>query len=82
MGDVLQLLDRKVSSETISKLARLLLEAQAGKLIGIALVAWYGGVDYDVDAAGETRRCPTITRGMLCKLDDELAALIRDGKLP
>jgi hypothetical protein len=61
----------------VQALEQLLQEARSGRLIGLAWVAMHPAYEYSVDVAGETRRCPTITRGMLLKLDDELAKLLR-----
>lgn len=58
----------------------LLAEARAGRLIGFAYVAMRLERSYSVGAAGETRRSPTLTRGMLLLLDDELKALIIGDK--
>ena len=54
-------------------------DARAGRLIGLALVAMYTQREYIVDVAGEAKRNPTYTRGMLALLDDELAKIIRGG---
>ena len=47
------------------------------KLIGIAYIGMYENREYVVDIAGETARNPTMTRGMLCLLDDELIQIIK-----
>jgi hypothetical protein len=73
---VISLVEPVVSTDTLCALECLLREARAGRLIGIAWVSMFEGYRYEVDIAGETRRCPTFTRGMLCKLDDELARLL------
>ena len=77
MGVVLLEPHRRSRSDAIAALEQLLAEAKAGRVIGLAYVVMRQGYDYDVGAAGETRRSPTFTRGMLCLLDDELAKLIR-----
>lgn len=70
---------RRSQSDTQRALASLAAEARpGGRLIGIAFVAMYRGLEYDVGAAGETRKSPTFARGMLCLLDDELSKLIRE----
>ncbi len=46
-------------------------------LIGFAYIAMRLERQYSVGIAGETRRSPTFTRGMIQLLDDELAMLIR-----
>ena len=70
-----------VSTDTVCALEGLLREARAGRLIGIAWVSMFDGYRYEVDIAGETRRSPTFTRGMLCKLDDELSRIINSDGL-
>ena len=65
-----------MSRETVDTLEHLLAEARSGRLIGLAYVAMHKTYDYSVDIAGETRRSPTLTRGMLNLLDDELAGII------
>lgn len=64
-------------SDAILTLEKLLADARAGRLHGIAFVAMYCRREYIVDVVGETRRCPTFTRGMLHVLDDQLARIIR-----
>ena len=55
----------------------LIQEARAGRVVGLAWLAMHKTFDYSVDIAGETKRSPTLTRGMLHLLDDELSAIIR-----
>ena len=76
-GKVIRLAGTPVSREAIEKLEHLLREARAGRVIGIAYVAMHKTFAYTVDIAGETKRSPTLTRGMLHLLDDELSAIIR-----
>jgi hypothetical protein len=66
----------KVSTETVQAMRRKVAESERGDLIGIAFVALYSGHEYEVEVVGETRLAPTFTRGMLCLLDDQLAALV------
>lgn len=49
-------------------------------IIGLAYIAMRLERQYSVGVAGETKLAPTITRGMLCLLDDELARLIREPR--
>jgi hypothetical protein len=77
MGDLLHLIDRVASQEALEAALHLVEEIRAGKVIGFAWVAMHRGHHYSVDIAGETRRSPTFTRGMLHVLDDELSKLIR-----
>jgi hypothetical protein len=77
-GPVLKLITNARSTDTVEALEHLLEEARAGRVIGIAYVAMHKTYDYTIDIAGETKRCPTLTRGMLHLLDDELATLLRN----
>lgn len=76
-GKVVRLVPIAVSINAVEALELLLAEAKAGQIIGIAWVAMHKTYEYTVDIAGETRRSPTLTRGMLHLLDDELSAIIR-----
>lgn len=59
--------------DVIGALEQLLHEARQGHLIGLAYAAMYKRREYIVDTAGECRRNPTFTRGMVRALDDRLA---------
>lgn len=50
-------------------------DAAKGKLIGIGFVAMYKDRTWISNVAGECERNPTWTRGMIAKLDDQLAEL-------
>ena len=84
-SNIVRLVPCERSIDTIRTLGGLLLDAEGRpgepKLIGIAYVAMYEGREYIVDIAGETKRSPTFTRGMLLLLDDELASIVR-GPVP
>lgn len=71
----LTLVKNAVSEETIATLERLLAEAQAGELVGIAYVV-ISTSGYSQGFAGDVRQYPIFTRGMLQCLDDELAKLV------
>ncbi len=73
---VLHLVRPTSSADIVQALEELLRDARRGQLVGLAWVAMHPGYEYSVDIAGETRRCPTFTRGLLLKLDDELAKLV------
>lgn len=77
MGHVLHLVQQAVSKDTVDALEFLLQEARAGRVIGLAYVALHNSHDYTVDMAGFTKTAPSLTRGAVHTLDDELAALIR-----
>lgn len=74
-AEVIRLVVEHVSSDTVRALEQLLLDARAGRIVGLAYVAMHKVYDYTVDAAGECRRSPTLARGMLARLDDELSKL-------
>ena len=80
-GKIFRLAKAAISHDAVDALEHLLAEARAGRVIGLAYVAMHKAYDYSVDIAGETRRSPTLTRGMLHLLDDELSAIIRGRKL-
>lgn len=75
---VFHLAPHRASHELIACLQALLDRARSGTnpVVGIAFVAMVNHREYFVDIAGETRRSPTFTRGMLHLLDDQLARLI------
>lgn len=77
---ILKVVEPGASPEVFYALKQRAREARDGDLIGIAYVALYRGHDYAVEILGETRRAPTFTRGMLCLLDDQLAALLSTPK--
>ena len=79
-GKVIRLVRPVVSREAVEELEHLLREARSGRIIGIAYVAMHKTFDYTVDIAGETKRSPTLTRGMLLLLNDRLAEIIRGKK--
>lgn len=71
-----RLAEGRISAETISALEELLAQARSGQLIGIAFAGMWRERQYFADAAGECRRNPTFTRGMIQALDDRLSHLI------
>jgi hypothetical protein len=54
-------------------LEELLADAISGKAIGIGFVVMYRGRRFIANAAGEAKRSPVFTRGMLACLDDKLS---------
>lgn len=72
---VVTLVPAAASPETINALIHLLAQARAGLVVGIAVVAVHKINDYSVDCTGIARTYPTLTRGMIRRLDDELAKL-------
>lgn len=69
-------LHRRQQLETVGALEDLLSEAIAGDLIGLAYTAIRVAADHSVGAAGEARRRPILTRGLIQLLDDEVASLV------
>lgn len=61
-----------ISDDTIRALEQLLRQARKGDIIGLAFVAMYRRREYIANAAGEAKRNPTFTRGMIAALDDAL----------
>lgn len=75
-----RLVDYQASEDTVTALEELLAAARdsgTDQLIGIAFVAMYRGQRYIVDTAGECRRNPTFTRGMVAELHDSLSTVLR-----
>jgi hypothetical protein len=73
-----QLVPDSISPETVQALRELLEQSQrrTDPIIGIAFAAMYRGRTYIVNTAGEARRNPTFTRGMLAALDDRLGEFV------
>lgn len=65
-----------VSHETVEALAQLLERAKAGEVIGVGFVAMLKRRRYIANSAGECRADPTLTRGMVMALDDELRQMV------
>ena len=61
-----------VDTDTITSLERLLKEARAGQVIGVAFVALMRRRHYITHACGEVLRDRVYTRGMLRELDEQL----------
>lgn len=61
-----------ISDDTVKALQCLLSEARRGHVIGIAYVAMFKRREFIANAAGEAKRSPVFTRGMLASLDDAL----------
>lgn len=78
MGAVLSLvLEPAISLETIEVLAALLVEAQRGDVIGLAFVAMHKPHEVSADSVGELRKVPSLARGLLMDLSDEIALAAR-----
>lgn len=66
-----------ISHDTVEALEQMLANAQRGHITGIAFVVMLKRRRYLVNVAGEAISEPTIARGALCALDDELRDLVR-----
>lgn len=65
-----------ISHETVEALEQLAERARAGEILGIGFVAVLKRRRYIVNSAGECRTDPSLTRGMVLALDDELRGLV------
>lgn len=79
VAKIISLADVGPLAEVVAAVGEMSREADAGTLVGIAVVLLYTGFRYSIDVVGEARKIPTFTRGALHVLDDELARLIREG---
>lgn len=79
MSKVYRLRPDNLSTQIVACLAELHMQARRGKVSGIAFVAYIEGHEYIANAAGAAFDDPTSTRGMLCALDDKLAAHVSTG---
>jgi hypothetical protein len=77
MAAILKLVLPQVSLTTVEVLTYLLSEAQAGRIVGLAYVAMHNQQNHTADVVGLSCQCPSLTRGVLKQLDDELADLVR-----
>lgn len=64
--------------ETAEFLERALEQARAGRVVGIAAVLFARDDCYAVDVIGRARLDPTMARGAVCSLDDELREAVAD----
>lgn len=70
MNPALRLVADESPRDVIEMLAQLLADADEGQIYGIAFVAIYKGRRVIVDAAGECKRSPIYSRGLVAVLDD------------
>jgi hypothetical protein len=63
-----------ISGETIQALRELLQQAEDGEIIGVAFCAMYQRQEYIVNTAGEARRSPTFTSGMVEQLQNYVSS--------
>jgi hypothetical protein len=78
LGKVVQLrkVPPPVDTDTVECLERLLSEARAGKVVGLAFVALMPQRNFIVHTTGSVHQEPVYTRGVLRELDD----MIRDQR--
>jgi hypothetical protein len=76
MASRFRLVGKATSEDVVEALEVLLAQARKGDLIGIAYAAMFTRRQYIVDTAGECRRNPTFTRGMVRALDDRLSVSV------
>lgn len=72
-----QLVQPVVDSETVGTLEKLLVDAKAGRVVGLAYVALHHGPDYSGDVVGRAKAHPLFTRGIAAALGDLVAAFRR-----
>lgn len=70
----MRLVPPRTSDETIAELRELLARAECGELVGLAFVAIQTS-SYTVQAVGQARHAPVVTRGMVTDLWDLLKDL-------
>lgn len=71
-----ELVHARASEDTIAAVAALLQEVRDAQVIGVAFIALHQGHAYYVEIAGEALRRPTLTRGALAALDDQLSKIV------
>lgn len=64
-----------ISADMLQAVEYLVQEIRAGRIIGLAWVALRPGREYEADAAGEARREPAYTQGLILKLLHKLDAV-------
>lgn len=65
-----------VSRDTVEALEQLLEAAKAGDIAGLAFAVSLKGRRFVTNTTGACYRDPTLTRGMIAALDDELSGLV------
>ena len=73
----LDLVKDHISRELVEALKQLLHGAEAGQITGIAFAVALKNRRYLTNVAGTCYREPTIARGMVAALDDELSEIVR-----
>ena len=75
MGEVLFLVQPKVSEETVELFNALAAAAARGDIIGAGVMVIFPMKHFGLDLAGAAKHDPTWIRGILAKFNDELAKL-------
>lgn len=76
MGTRLSIVQDRADQETIEAISRLLDEAKAGNVTGLAFVTIRKGGDYSGEVAGRLRDMPVYTLGLLHVLEKTVSDLI------
>ncbi len=79
MSPPFRLVPDNISSDTVHALEELLADARAGQLIGIAFIGWYRHRQFITNTAGEARRDPSRTLGMVGALSHQLGERLVKG---
>lgn len=74
-AEVLHLVTKAVSQETVEMFRYWLAEAEAGRVRGAVVGAIHNSIDYTVDAAGDCSQYRGLARGMIADLQDEVGNL-------
>lgn len=74
-GKVIRLVVRGVSQDSLRAIDALRNRILSGETIGLAWVEMHAMKDWTYDAAGACKTHPSLTRGHVCGLSDELAKL-------
>ena len=71
------LVPNKVYQDCVDELREMLLQAEAGELIGFAIAAMYKKGNYMVNSTGEVYRSPTFALGMVAILKEHFVKLVK-----
>lgn len=71
-----QLVDEHVSNDVVTAIEELLTSAKSGHITGLAFGAILKDRRFFVDCAGTAFADPTLARGILASLDDELQSIV------
>lgn len=74
--EILRLVRPGINREALDAVDKLRDDILNGLTIGVAIVAMHKSYCYTIDVAGECKRSPTLTRGMVAALDDELERIL------